>query len=247
MSNHFSLVAQRYRQLRTTDADPIWCIEKHLPASPSFGLDVGCGTGRYTQLLCRGLPKGSTMIGVDASLEMLRVLTSITGSVEHLHAVATSAEVLPLRPRSVDWAVTFNAIHHFDLAHFLATMADVLKTGSKLFIYTRTPQQNARSVWGRLFPDFARKEIRLRSESQFRAAIEETQGLRLQSIEAFRYRRTSTPARLKQLAEQAHYSTFRLYEPEEFVEALRIFLKRLSDPEVSWTDENIMLTCECCE
>ena len=67
----------------------------------------------------------------------------------------------------------------------------------------------------------------------------------LQSVETFRYRRTSTPARLQQLAEHAHYSTFRLYEPEEFTEALRIFMKRLPDPEVSWTDENIMLVCEC--
>jgi SAM-dependent methyltransferase len=247
MTDHFSVVARRYRQLRTTDTEPVRYIEKHLPVGPSLVLDVGCGTGRYTQLVYGRLPEGSGIIGVDGSMEMLRVLRSMRGSAERVSGVAASAEALPLRPRSVDWAVTFNAVHHFHLATFLAPMANVLKAGSKLFIYTRTPEQNARSVWGRLFPDFAQKEIRLRSESQFRAAIEETQRLALQSIEAFRYPRTSTPARLRQLAEHAHYSTFRLYEPEEFAEALRIFLKRLPHPDVSWTDENIMLVCESSE
>jgi ubiquinone/menaquinone biosynthesis C-methylase UbiE len=43
-------------------------------------------------------------------------------------------------------------VHHFDLGRFLAAAARVLKPGGQLFIYTRTPQQNARTIWGQYFP-----------------------------------------------------------------------------------------------
>ena len=45
-----------------------------------------------------------------------------------------------------------------DLGRFLAAGARVLKPGGLLFIYTRTPQQNARTIWGRYFPGFTEHE-----------------------------------------------------------------------------------------
>ncbi len=113
-----------------------------------------------------------------------------------------------------------------------------------MFIYTRTPEQNARSVWGRYFPGFTEKETRLRSEPEFREVIQKTEGLRVESVETFRYSRTSTADRLKEQAENGHYSTFCLYEGEKFSKALEIFLRRLPGPVVNWQDENIMVLCE---
>ena len=63
-----------------------------------------------------------------------------------------AAEELPLRTASLDLVTAFNCVHHFDLGRFLAAAARVLQPGGQLFIYTRTPQQNARTIWGRYFP-----------------------------------------------------------------------------------------------
>ena len=65
-----------------------------------------------------------------------------------------AAEELGLRAASLDLVAAFNCVHHFDLGPFLAAAARVLAPGGQLFIYTRTPQQNARTIWGRYFPGF---------------------------------------------------------------------------------------------
>ena len=243
MDEHFSAVARRYRGLRTTDYAPVRYILGRIPDSPSLGVDIGCGTGRYTQLLCEQLTRGSIIVAADSNLEMLRVLNRQKTPGRQIQSIGARADGLPLRGRSVDWISTYNAVHHFDLARFLCQVAKVLKPGAKLFIYTRTPEQNARSIWGRFFPRFAEKETRLRSEREFREAINSTKGLALESVVSFRYERTSTRERLREQAENSHYSTFRLYAQEEFSEALRCFLRCLSRPVVTWTDENLMIVC----
>ena len=101
-----------------------------------------------------------------------------------------------------------------------------------------------RSIWGRLFPRFTEKETRLRSELAIREAISNTKKLALESVRNFWYERTSTPTRLREQAENAHYSTFKLYTKEEFSEALNSFLKSLSRSIVTWSDENVLFVCE---
>lgn len=244
MDEHFSAVASRYRELRTLDPEPVHCIRDHLPDCPLRGVDVGCGTGRYTQRLCDELPEGTLILAADQNSEMLRELRHRLDGETRIVPVQLRAEDLPLRPRSIDWLTTFNAVHHMNLPRFLAMVAEILRPGGKLFIYTRTPEQNARSVWGRLFPGFSEKETRLRSEPQLRAAVENAAGLELESVETFRYKRTSGPQRLREQAENAHYSTFSMYESEEFSEALQTFLGRFDDTVVHWSDENLMLICK---
>ncbi len=244
LNNHFSVVASRYRDLRTTDPEPIRFIRDHLPRRPFLGVDAGCGTGRYTERLFCEFSEGTLILAVDQNLEMLRILKGRNSEKEGIQPVQGYAEELPLLPGSVDWLTTFNAVHHLDLERFLGKIASVLKVGGKLFIYTRTPEQNARSVWGRFFPDFKEKETRLRSEPEFRDVIEKTDGLRVESVETFRYSRTSTVDRLREQAENSHYSTFCLYDREKFPKDLETFLRRLPGPVVSWYYENLLLLCE---
>ncbi len=244
LSNHFSVVANRYRDLRTTDPEPVRFIRDHLSRRPFLGVDAGCGTGRYTERLYCELPKGTLILSVDRNLEMLRILKRRISEKEGIQPVQVNAEELPVLPGSVDWLTTFNAVHHLDLERFLRKTASVLKVGGKMFIYTRTPEQNARSVWGRYFPGFTEKETRLRSEPEFREVIKKTEGLQVESVETFRYSRTSTVDRLKEQAKNRHYSTFCLYEREKFSKDLETFLRRLPGPVVSWYDENLMLLCE---
>jgi SAM-dependent methyltransferase len=61
VDDHFEQVAAVYESLRTTDEAPVRRIGQLLPDRPVTGLDVGCGTGRYSRLLRALLPDGSHM------------------------------------------------------------------------------------------------------------------------------------------------------------------------------------------
>ena len=120
-------------------------------------------------------------------------------------------------------------------------MARVLAPGGQLFIYTRTPQQNARTVWGRYFPGFTEHEQRLHSKAAFRDAVRRTGGLTVVATQTFSHPRESTAERLQAQAEGRHYSTFSFYTPEELRASTAAFLARLPSPEVCWVDEHLLV------
>ena len=242
VGDHFERVAAVYESLRTTDEAPVRRIRQLLPDRPVTGLDIGCGTGRYSRLLCGLLPGGSLLVASDVSAAMLAELQA--GN--HGHAIGvvpllSTAEELPLRTASLDLVTAFNCVHHFDLGRFLTAVARVLRPDGQLFIYTRTPQQNARTIWGRYFPGFTEHEQRLHSEAAFRDAVRRTDGLKVVATQTFKHPRSSTVERLRAQAEGRHYSTFSLYTPDELRASIATFLARLPSPEVSWVDEHLLV------
>jgi SAM-dependent methyltransferase len=242
VGGHFERVAAVYESLRTTDEAPVRTISQLLPDRPVTGLDIGCGTGRYTRLLRALLPDGSRLAASDVSAAMLAQLTA--GSRGHAGGVVpllAAAEQLPLRTASLDLVTAFNCVHHFDLGRFLTAVARVLAPGGQLFIYTRTPQQNARTIWGRYFPGFTEHEQRLHSQAAIRDAVKRTGGLQVVATQTFRHPRTSTAERLQAQAEGRHYSTFSRYTPEELRASIATFLARLPSPDVSWVDEHLLV------
>ena len=242
VGGHFERVAAIYESLRTTDEEPVRTISQFLPGRPVTGLDIGCGTGRYTRLLRAVLPDGSRLAASDVSAAMLAQLQA--ASQRHADEVApllAAAEELPLRAASLDLVTAFNCVHHFDLGRFLAAAGRVLAPRGQLFIYTRTPQQNARTVWGRYFPGFTEHEQRLHSEAALRDAIGRAGGLTVAATQTFHHPRTSTAERLRAQAEGCHYSTFSLYPPQELRAAIATFLACLPGPEVSWMDEHLLV------
>jgi len=240
-NDHFRQVASVYESLRTTDEAPVRWLRQLLPERPLTAVDVGCGTGRYSKLLGALLPEGSLMIASDISAAMLAELASGNHSPSRVAPVLSAAEVLPIRGGSLDLVTSFNSVHHFDLRRFLADAARVLRPDGQLFIYTRTPEQNARTIWGRYFPGFVEHEQRLHRERALRAAVRKTSGLVLASTRTFRHPRSSTPERLVAQAQGRHYSTFSLYAPDELPSAIATFLARLPGPEVSWVDEHLLV------
>jgi hypothetical protein len=94
-------------------------------------------------------------------------------------------------------------VHHVGLARFPAAAARVLRPGGQLFIYTRTPQQNARTIWARCFPGFTKHEQRLHSQAALRDAVRRTDGLKMVATQTFQYPRTSTAERLGAQAQGA--------------------------------------------
>jgi SAM-dependent methyltransferase len=241
LHDHFERVATAYESLRTTDEAPVRTIRQLLPDHPVTGIDVGCGTGRYSKLLRALLPDGSLLVACDVSTAMLAMLQASNSGPVQLAPVRCTAEELPVRTQSLDLVTSFNSVHHFDLARFLAAAASALRADGQLFIYTRTPEQNARTIWGRHFPGFAEHEQRLHSKRELKAAIRQTKGLVLAGTRTFRHPRSSTPERLRAQAEGRHYSTFSLYAPAELSAAIDEFVARLPGPEVSWVDEHLLV------
>jgi SAM-dependent methyltransferase len=242
VGGHFERVAAVYESLRTTDEAPVRRIGQFLPDRPVTGLDVGCGTGRYSRLLRGLLPAGSLLAGSDVSAAMLAQLKAGNhGRVPGIVPLLSAAEQLPVRAASLDLVTAFNCVHHFDLGRFLAAAARVLAPGGQLFIYTRTPQQNARTIWGRYFPGFTEHEQRLHSQAALREAIGRTGGLTVVATQTFRHPRSSTAGRLQAQAEGRHYSTFSLYPPQELRASIATFLARLPGPEVCWVDEHLLI------
>ena len=242
VGDHFERIAAVYESLRTTDDAPVRRIRQLLPDRPVTGLDVGCGTGRYSRLLRGQLPDGSRLVGSDVSAAMLAQFKAGGGG--HTPGVVplvSAAEELPLRTASLDLVTAFNCVHHFDLGRFLTAVTRVLQPDGRLFIYTRTPQQNARTIWGRYFPGFTEHEQRLHSQAAFRDAVRRTDGLTMVATQTFRHPRSSTVERLRAQAEGRHYSTFSLYPPEELRASMAAFLARLPGPEVSWVDEHLLI------
>ncbi|MGO9144461.1 MAG: class I SAM-dependent methyltransferase [Streptosporangiaceae bacterium] len=241
VGDHFDRVAAVYESLRTTDEAPVRWIGRLLPDRPVTGLDIGCGTGRYSRLLRGLLPDGSLLVGSDVSAAMLAQLKAGNHGRAVVVPLVSAAEELPLRIASLDLVTAFNCVHHFDLGRFLTAVARVLQPDGQLFIYTRTPQQNGRTIWGRYFPGFTEHEQRLHSEAAFRDAVRRTDGLTVVATQTFRHPRSSTAQRLRAQAEGHHYSTFSLYTPDELRASIAAFLARLPSPEVSWTDEHLLV------
>ena len=252
ISHHFSTVAAKYNELRTTDPEPVDLMARSLAGlSAVTAADVGCGTGRYMVELMHRLGKRLFVYFIDSNkdmLEQLRVdldLLDLPGF-DVLHS---RAERLPLPEGSLDCVLTSNAIHHFDLARFFPEAGRTLRPGGLLFIYTRFRDQNERGIWGQYFPGFAEKEKRLYDEQHMTGTIGSAQGLVVRDLTHFSFRRATTLDCLIHRARNKHYSTFCFYEPDELERAIEGFeaslKKRLGAFDTfEWVDENVMITVE---
>lgn len=248
MPDHFADLADVYREVRTTDEEPIRYIRDRLAGRREVAAaDVACGAGRYDLLLFRHLAN-LRLTCLDVSPEMLAQLTRhLEGNGIHdFETINASVEEMAFEEESLDAVFTFNAIHHFDFAEFLAKAGRAIRKDGLIFIYTRTPEQNAGSIWGRYFPGFNETETRLYRREEMERWVAEAGGLRLIDTRIFRYARTSSVSHLLEQARHRHYSTFSLYSQSEFDEACQSFEEavraQFGDPAViTWHDQNILL------
>jgi SAM-dependent methyltransferase len=237
MARHFRTIGPRYRELRELDGVAVRRVSLELEQIPNaLGclriLDVGAGTGRYTEAVVHDRSEhiGLRYRGVayDAVPEMLRGgpthQPNDTGGMDHAIGFA---EFLPFATQSFCAVLSFNALHHFDLWDFLAEAARVLQPEGRLILYTRTPDQNQRTIWGKFFPQFAERETRLYTESTLSVMLDAATDF--ESIELCQMRWTirTSLSRLLDQARSGGYSTFRFYSADEFDEALSAFEDRV--------------------
>ena len=250
--HHFNQIAPRYRDLRITDLGPIIFITNKLQDLPNIhAADIGCGAGRYTLKLMEHLGEKCHLYCIDSNQQMLRQLKEYLtrNNVVNFVPIRSDAHKIPLETDSLDCVITFNAVHHFHLPDFLRETSRVLKNNSRLFIYTRLRDQNARTIWGKHFPSFHEKEKRLYELDDLKSIFEKDPNLNINSIKFFEHDRVYPLEKLVEKAKNHHYSTFKFYGKKEFREALSKFRKNIlrhyEDPnKISWKDENTLLVIE---
>jgi SAM-dependent methyltransferase len=241
---HFSQVADAYGAVRMTDVEPVRDLVASLPAGALRGLEVGCGTGRYTELLLEHLAAGSSMVGVDACFEMIQVLRRTVNPDAAIRLVCGDAAALPFPDGALDFVACFNAVHHLDLNAFFEASTRQVPPGGHVFVYTRTVEQNARSIWGRRFPGFSAKETRLFGRDRLERAVADSAGLELVGLQEYRFARRIAVGVLEARVQAHAYSTFSLYGEAELTEALECFMASLPPGEVEWTDENTLVIAQ---
>ena len=245
-NQHFTAVSSVYREVRTTDREPVDRIAAALEGLPYLkGADIGCGDGRYDLLMLEGMP-GLQLTCIDANRAMLEHAHDLLADngFEAFETRQSTVESLELESGAYDLVSSFNAMHHFDFPSFLKKSRDGLTAGGHLFVYTRLPGQNERSIWGQHFPNFATKETRLLELGEIHQCVEETPGLRFVSATCLRYPRRASLDRLVEQARHRHYSTFALYDLEAFEEALATFHRNVRhkfNGVVGWYDENVLI------
>jgi SAM-dependent methyltransferase len=230
---YFDNIAPSYDQVRGKEILPaVISSVSSIARRGETVIDIATGTGLFSVPLSE---RGYRVIGVDANPLMLAEARHKAAQLgADYHTARAAAEHLPFQTDSVPVMLSTNAIHHFDIRFHLAEVQRVLKPGGSYIIFTRFAEQNARSIWGRLFPDFTVKEDRLYSAQDFNRLDREFPDLVLDEMEELAFIKPFSRHRLLKTARQRKYSTFARYSDDEFHLALRVFERRLQN----WQEEH---------
>ena len=256
-SDHFTQVSSQYETFRELDLRAVHIISEVLAVAINQScpvvrlLDVGTGEGRYLDAvsgsLSASLANRVLPIGVDLSPAML-TQAHVRNSHVGLGAqyLVSASERLPFLTASCDAITSFNAVHHFDLARFISEASRVLIPSGQLVLYTRTPEQNRCTIWGRYFPEFATRETKLYRSSDLQLALQATEVFDSVRVQMIPWKITTSLSRLIEQVVHFHYSTFRLYPSDLLHEAIDTFEYRVrqefSDMErITFDNDHIMV------
>src|SRR5262249_47525722 len=118
-----------------------------LPPDGGVGLDVGCGTGRWSMLIAPRVRHLHLLDPSSAALDVAKQNMQSAKNVSyHLHGVGN----IPIPSQSLDFAFSLGVLHHVpDTAAAIATIADKLKPGAPFLTYLYYAFDN-RPPWYRI-------------------------------------------------------------------------------------------------
>jgi ubiquinone/menaquinone biosynthesis C-methylase UbiE len=118
-----------------------------LPPGGGVGLDVGCGTGRWSMLIA---PRVQYLHLLDPSAEALNVARENLRGMNNVSYHLDSVAAIPLPPKSLDFAFSLGVLHHVpDTEAAIAAIADKLKPNAPFLVYLYYALDN-RPIWYRL-------------------------------------------------------------------------------------------------
>ena len=137
MEVKYDKIGTDYNLTRKADKFLTSKLLKHLnPNKNGIYLDIGCGTGNYTNEFQKS---GFNFIGIDPSEKMLKKAKIKN---PHIDWKVGSAENTGLSSNSVDGIIGSLTIHHWNnLNDGFTELNRVLKQNGKIVIFTSTPKQ----------------------------------------------------------------------------------------------------------
>jgi ubiquinone/menaquinone biosynthesis C-methylase UbiE len=117
-----------------------------LPPGGGAGIDVGCGTGRWSMLVA---PRVAHLHLIDASAEALAVAKQNLSAIKNVSYHAASVADMPLPAGSLDFAYSLGVLHHVpDTQSAIEAIAEILKPGAPFLVYLYYALDN-RPIWYR--------------------------------------------------------------------------------------------------
>ena len=155
MVTKYNEIGVNYNQSRTADPYIVKQLLKHLePNTDGLYLDIGCGTGNYTNALQKN---GIQWIGIDPSIGMLERALAKNNQIQWKIG---SAEKTDLPINSVDGIIATLTIHHWtNLARAFSELAYILKPEGKIVLFTSTPKQMKGYWLNHYFPKMLKDSI----------------------------------------------------------------------------------------
>ncbi len=142
---------------RTRKADPLIArrILHHLaPTVNGKYLDIGCGTGNYTNEFQQ---KGFQFIGIDPSQTMLEKAKALNQAIDWRIG---QAEKTGLPENYIEGITASLTIHHWtNLGNGFVELARALKPGGRIVIFTATPKQMKGYWLNHYFPNMLEDSI----------------------------------------------------------------------------------------
>lgn len=137
MEVNYDKIGVDYNSTRRADPFLAKKFNEHLgPNKDGIYLDIGCGTGNYTNELER---LGLRLIGIDPSERMLEKARLKNDSVDWRIGTAENIE---LPENSIDGIIGSLTMHHWtDLNSAFSEFQRVLKPDGRIVIFTSTPEQ----------------------------------------------------------------------------------------------------------
>ncbi|UJP11183.1 methyltransferase domain-containing protein [Microbacterium sp. KUDC0406] len=162
LAKSFLNVGEEYDRYRP--GFPVAAADAIISAAVEAALDLGAGTGKFTERL---VSRASRVIAVEPSEQMLAVLRSKLPAVE---SHVGTAEGIPVADASVDVVTVAQAFHWFDRAPACAEIRRVLVPGGTLGLLWN--HSDARCTWDRACHRVAHPAVSETDETTSSAADE---------------------------------------------------------------------------
>ena len=148
----YNQIGKTYDTTRQADPEIVSRLIQHLkPSKSGQYLDVGCGSGNYTQAIFN---EGFLVSGVDISEEMLEKAKKKNNNIEWFLG---DARKLPFPDSTFDGATCVLATHHIkDIETAFKEIFRVMKSGN-FVIFTSFPEQEETSWLKEYFPNLMKR------------------------------------------------------------------------------------------